>query len=317
MGLEEDIIAAGRRLGFNAVGIAAAGPAQTIDRFRDWLAAGHAANMEYLKRAAVTRADPGRLLPNVRSIIVAAACYPANPDPGRGFSTYARGRDYHLVVRAKLTRLLTFINAGTGAAGKGPAANPGQARVCVDASPLLEREWALRAGIGWRGRQNQVVNPEFGCCFVLGEILTDLDLSPSTPMAGGCGDCRRCVEACPTGALRPDGFLDARRCLSYLTVEHKADIPAGIAGSMGETLFGCDFCTAVCPRNRPGDEHVMPELRGRALPDARTCLQMTEGEFKRQFKDTAVLRTGLPRLRRNAAVAAANARAGMRSSGKA
>jgi epoxyqueuosine reductase len=251
--------------------------------------------MRYLARCGELRADPARLAPGVRSVIAVAARYPVNPRPGSGFSTCARGRDYHLVIRDKLRLLAAALRRHAPLA---------VARLCVDSAPLPEREWALRAGIGWRGRQGQVINADLGACLLLGEILVDAEWPPSPPVPNRCGDCRLCVEACPTGAIRGDGTVDARRCISYLTIEHKGEISADLQPRMGEALFGCDCCTAVCPWNRGGEPWTVPELREkRPLPDAQACLRLTEAEFEERFRDTAVLRTGLARLRRNAAIA--------------
>lgn len=288
------------RLGFCRTGFAALGASRTYERFGDWLACGHAAGMAYLRRHAALRADPRALAPWAKSVIVVAARYPSNPVPGSGISTYARGADYHDVLRAKLGRLAGALRECAG--------RPVRTRICVDSAPLLEREWAVRAGIGWRGRQNSIVNREFGCCLVLGEILVDLALPPAREIPDGCGNCRRCVDACPTGALGEDGFVDARRCRSYLTVEHQGAIPRELQPPLGAALFGCDCCTAVCPWNANGEEAVMPELREppAGTPDAHAILAFSEADFERRFAGTAVCRTGLARLKRNARIALGN-----------
>jgi len=175
---------------------------------------------------------------------------------------------------------------------------------------VLEREWAVRAGIGWLGRQGQVVSREAGCCILLGELMLDVELAPSCPVENMCGDCRLCVESCPTGALSGDGLGDARKCISYLTIEHEGEIDAGLSGKMGQSLFGCDICTAICPWNRHGDGLVMDELRGKHNPSAQECMEMTEESFRGIFKGTAVFRSGLDRLKRNAGIAVKNGGAG-------
>jgi epoxyqueuosine reductase len=284
-------------LGFAAAGVATAGPAETMDRFRSWLASGSAAGMSYLARHDALRADPRTLAPGSRSVIAVAARYPANPDPSDGgFSSLAWGEDYHNVLRRRLRELAEWM---------GRQDQLGTARVCVDSAPLLEREWALRAGIGWRGRQGQVVCPTAGCCVVLGFILVDIELDPTPSVPDRCGDCRLCVEACPTGALQPDGTVDARRCISYWTIEHRGPLPAGIAPLLGGSLFGCDRCTAVCPWNRRGEDLVLPEFRATApRPDVNACAGIAEQEFERIFNGTAVRRIGAEGLLRNAAAAA-------------
>jgi len=297
MSLEAQILLEARRLGFAAAGIATAAPAETIEVFNRWRAAGRAARMDYLSRHAALRADPRRLAPGVRSIIVVAARYPVNSRPGRGFSSYARGRDYHAVLRAKLQELSVFIERH---------AVLSVSRICVDSAPILEREWAVRAGLGWRGKQGQIVSEQAGCCLVLGELLVDLALRPTPGVPNRCGACRLCLDACPTGALGADGLVDARKCLAYLTIEHDGEFPDELRPLLGAALFGCDLCTAVCPWNRAGDELVMPELAARPMPTAEACLAMTDKEFQERFRDTCILRSGPARLRRNAAAVLAN-----------
>ena len=295
--LERQIIAEATRLGFAAVGFATAGPSRTVALLEKWLAAGCAADMDFFHRNLQLRADPRELAPGARSLIVVAARYPVNDQPGRGFAMHARGEDYHAVLREKLEQLARFIRQ----------AKPlSVARICVDSAPVLEREWAVTAGIGWRGKQGQIVNAGLGCCLVLGELLVDSELAPSPPAANQCGDCRLCLDACPTGALAEDGQVDARRCVSYLTIEHKGDIAPDLRPRIGGALFGCDRCTAICPWNRFGKDRIMPELRPDRMPSAEECLSMTEAEFRKRFKPTTVWRTGLARLQRNARLAMAN-----------
>ncbi len=300
MRLEQEIIDHALKLGFATTGIAKAGPSETMEIFNKWIASGNSAGMNYLSRNLDLRADPRNAVPGIKSVIVTAARYPANKQPGKGFSCFARNTDYHTVITTKLTKLAEFI------AGKTPATIT---RACVDSFPILEREWAIRAGIGWRGKQGQIVNPSHGCCILLGILLTDAELSPSGQIAQQCGNCALCVKACPTGAIQSDGTIDARKCLSYLTIEHKEDIPSDIQPLMGEALFGCDFCTAVCPKNPENDTNIMPELRGKEMPDPDQCLAMTQEQFKTRFKNTAVFRTGLVRMQRNAKIAIHNKRA--------
>jgi epoxyqueuosine reductase len=253
--------------------------------------------MDYLKKHKSLRSDPREMAHGAKSAIVVAARYPVSKTPGRGFSSCVGPKDYHDVIRAKLAQLAEFVRQ---------KAVISVARVCVDSAPVLEREWAARAGVGWRGRQGQIVNPDCGCCILLGELLVDLALAPSTPVANQCGDCRKCVDACPTGALCPDGLIDARRCVSYLTIEHKGDFSPEESSAIGQSLFGCDICTAVCPWNSCGDELVMSDLAGGDMPDPEKCLKMTETEFAAQFRNTSVFRTGLDRLKRNASASAKN-----------
>ncbi|MBU0715403.1 MAG: tRNA epoxyqueuosine(34) reductase QueG [Verrucomicrobia bacterium] len=296
------------RLGFAAVGFAAIGPCQTYDRFKNWLNRGYAGGMTYLARHALLRADLRQIMPEARSIIVVAARYPADPTLSP-FSNYCRGRDYHDILRGKLKQLARSLEVQSSI--------PLRSRICVDSAPVLEREWAVRAGLGWIGKQGSLVNPEWGCTLFLGELLVNLELAPSKPKPSKCGTCRRCVEACPTGAIQPDGLIDARRCIAYLTIEHKGEIPEDLHPLIGASLFGCDRCTVVCPFNPVGDTAILPEFSclgrsaaggnpvGTPMPTAEQCLTLSEADFQQRFRGTAVYRSGLACLKRNATVAMA------------
>jgi epoxyqueuosine reductase len=297
MTLQSQIVEEAHALGFVKIGFAAVDHSLAQAELTAWLAKGYGAGMEFLSRHAPVREDPRHIEPRARTVIVAAARYAVNPSPGAGgFSFYASCLDYHEVLRAKLEQLSAFLKQG----------GVFHARICVDSAPLSEREWAVRAGIGWIGRQGQVINPDFGGCLLLGAILTDADLPATMAQADRCGKCRRCVDACPTRAIGEDRLLDARRCISYLTIEHKGEIPVELRPLMGGAIFGCDRCVAVCPWNRFGAASVMPEFRPRPMPSAEECLRMNESEFRARFAHTNVLRTGLERLQRNAAVALGN-----------
>lgn len=283
-------------LGFAAIGFAAAGCCQTCERFKTWLSLGYAGGMTYLARHVLLRADPRLIMPEARSIIVVAARYPAAPQIAP-FSNYCRGRDYHAVLRSRLKRLAQTLAAAVPA--------PLVYRICVDSAPVLERAWAVRAGLGWIGKQGSLVHPEWGCTLFLGELLVNFELAPSLPVPNRCGNCRRCVDACPTGAIQSDGLVDARRCIAYLTIEHKGAIPEELRPFLGASLFGCDRCTSVCPYNRAEVDAILPELNpaGPPLPTAEQCLAMRAADFQKKFRGTAVYRSGLARLQRNAAVA--------------
>jgi epoxyqueuosine reductase len=349
MDLEAFIREEALRLGFCAVGFAAAGPSRSYPRYQDWLARGYAAGMDYLARNAAPRADPALLAPFVKSLIVVAARYPARPR-SEYWSNYALNRDYHEVLRGKLKELAEAI--------RGRISSALQFRICVDSAPLPEREWACRASLGWIGKQGSLVHPEFGCCLFLGALLVNLELKPLPEISNQCGACRLCVEACPIGAIQADGLVDARRCISYLTIEHKGAIPAELQPLVGKSLFGCDRCTSVCPRNRKGarkptpdptssnglrlagipkegngNEIQLPSLEGtgvggvgmedailnefraadKPLPSPQACLALTEAEFARIFAGTAVQRLGLDRLRRNAAIVLENEKSSLDS----
>lgn len=296
-------------LSTGAVSIGAADLSRPVDTgadeaFRAWLADGCHAAMDYLPRHADLRADPRTLLPGARAIIVAAFPYlPAETRPATlpHFALYAYGRDYHKVVRQRLRALARAIEE----------ASPGAVtRITVDTAPVAERYWARRAGVGIIGRNGQLIVDGCGSYCVLGEIITTapdilLTETPVPPTAGAhisCAGCNRCVAACPAGALRGDGTLDARRCLSYLTIEHRGPLPPG-AGRHG-CLYGCDTCQSVCPHNRSAIPSAIADFaprRGILELTADDCLTMTPDEFAERFYGTAVTRAGLEGLRRNAA----------------
>ena len=296
MSLENAILTEARQLGFIATGIATAGPAENLDLFNKWLRDGNSADMAFMERSQHVRTDVRNVMPEVRSIIVAAARYATNKEPGKGFSTYARGMDYHIVIRNKLSLLSDFIKKQPGIS----------TRICVDSVPLFEREWAVRAGIGWRGKQGQIVNPAAGCCLSIGVLLLNIELAPSLPCTNQCGNCRLCMDACPTGAILDDGLIDCRRCIAYLTIEHKGDIPQEFHKTIGKSLFGCDICTAVCPWNVQDNDGIISEFKERQMPNAEEILAMSKEEFTSRFKDSTVFRTGLERLKRNAALVQGN-----------
>ena len=299
MSLESFIYKEALHVGFSAVGFAAAGPCQTFARFQDWLGRGYAAGMHYLERHAELRSNPVLVAPEAKSVIVVAARYPATAQ-SQPFSNYARGRDYHDVLRGKLKQLARSLETHCHV--------PLRARIGVDSAPVLEREWAVRAGLGWIGKQGSLVNPEWGCTLFLGELLVNLELTPSLPMRNKCGACRRCVEACPTGAIQPDGLVDARRCIAYLTIEHKGDIPENLHPLMGASLFGCDRCTGVCPYNRAGVDAVLPAFNAAdtSMPTDEQCLALSDADFQKKFQGMAVYRSGLARLKRNAKIVVSN-----------
>lgn len=306
MSLEQYIRDYAIKLGFGAIGFARVGPSQSSATFRQWLAKGYCAEMHYLKRHASLRSNPRNLAPpatplswQAKSIIVVAARYPSE-DSQSPISNYARGSDYHDVLRVKLEQLSAALDDKTGRTCGG--------RICIDSSPLPEREWAVRAGIGWLGKQGSVVNPELGCCFFLGELLVNIELEPSLELQPQCGDCRLCVNACPMGAILPGNLIDARRCISYLTVEHKGEIAPALAARMGNAVFGCDRCTTICPWNCRGKAPVMDEFNvsPSAVPALDELSALNQGGFKKKFRGTPLERIGLERFSRNVKVALAN-----------
>ena len=295
MSMEAFIMERAASLGFAAAGIARAGASRSWPRYRQWLDAGMHAGMSYLARRARERETPAALLPGARSVLAVAARYPSRGG-SRWYSSYAQGLDYHEALGLRLRALADDIAKRAG--------RPVRSRVCVDTAPLLEREWAVRAGLGWLGRQNSLVVPGAGCCVFIGALLLDMELEASPERPSQCGDCRLCVDACPAGALRHDGFLDARLCRSYLSIEHAGALPAGPGGGLAGTVYGCDACTAVCPWNRQGENLALSEFNPvPELPDPGQIIALSAGGFERVFAGTPIRRIGLGRLRRNALAA--------------
>lgn len=297
---EEAITNEAHRLGFADLGFAESGDAVGSDAFAAWLADGNAGGMDYLRRHEPLRRNPDQITPAAKTIIAVVARYPVNPTPtAGGFCILARIPDYHDILRQKLRQLSEVIKACTTAT---------TTRICIDSAPLPEREWAIRAGLGWQGRQGQLVSPVAGTCTALGFVLTDATLTPSVPIDNRCDDCRLCLDSCPSGAIRQAPQVDARRCISYLTIEHRGEIAADYQPAMGQALFGCDICTSVCPWNQSATAEVMPEFANpdQSMPDANALETMSPAAFTARFRGTTVKRSGLERLKRNAAICLKN-----------
>jgi epoxyqueuosine reductase len=295
-----------RALGFELVGIAPAQPPPHAESFLHWLAQGYAGAMEYLERTAHLRVNPAELLPDARSAVVVGLNYaPAElPETDYRIARYALGDDYHQVIRAKLETLLSAIQA---------VAPDVWGRICVDSAPVLERDLAWLAGLGWYGKNTCLINTQRGSYFFLGVLLLTLELEYDTPAEGGCGTCRLCLDACPTGALTEPYVLDARKCISYLTIELRDSIPESYRAPMGEWLFGCDICQEVCPFNRPRAHQPLraqptqePRLKPRPLPRLHDILTMDESQFAEQFRGSAIKRAKWRGLIRNALIVAGN-----------
>jgi len=302
-------------LGFDLVGITSAEPSVFAEEYRDWIASGYAGEMEYLKRNLDRRLDPRELLPDAKSILVVGMnYYTRDPDPTVDgdnsvdqkdraiFARYARGDDYHDVMTARLRTLLAMLKeqAGEGADG----------RVYVDAGPVLEREVARRAGLGWFGKNTMLINTRRGSYFFLGEIVTNVALEPDTPAVGSCGSCTRCIDACPTDAFVAPSRLDARRCISYLTIELKGPIPDEFhpaPSAAGNRIYGCDICQEVCPfcitRSTPTSEPAFQPRDITVNSKVTDLLYLTDEEFREKFKGSPVKRAKRRGLLRNAAAA--------------
>ena len=256
-----------------------------------WIESGCHAGMDYMARNRDVRTTPALLLPGARSMICCAFAYEPQR-PGAVIAAYALGTDYHEVIRSRLGAVARAMEEATGCA----------TRVCVDTAPLRERYWASKCGVGFRGLNGHLIVPGKGSYMLLGEILTTAPL-PSTPaLDRDCGLCRRCVAACPAGALRPDGTVDARRCLSYLTIEHRGALPEGT--DLHGRLYGCDACAMACPHNACSTApETLPELRPRAAVAALTAREaavMTQEQFSAIFTHSAIKRAKLAGLQRNA-----------------
>ena len=305
-----------RSLGFELVGIAPAGEADGFAHLQDWLAHGYAGEMEYMQRHAQARGHPDSILPTVRSVVMVGITYNAAPPPhprplspggergemlGR-IARYAGGLDYHDVLRAKLKTLLAWIEAES----------PGtRGRAVIDTAPLLERDFARRAGLGWFGKNTMLIDKKLGSYFFLGALLLDLPLQADEPFATAhCGSCTRCLDACPTDAFVGPYQLDARRCISYLTIELRGPIAEDLRKDMGDWVFGCDVCQEVCPWNRKAplgqDASLQPSVTGLQV-DLLELLSLGEEGFRARFRHTPLWRSQRAGLLRNAAIALGNA----------
>jgi len=294
--------------------VARAEPLVEAEWFLEWGRAGLAGEMKYLTgRRAVLRSDPRTLLASARSVICVGKLYnPGNPDPAAlrdperaCVSRYAWGEDYHAVMRAGLLRLKNRL-ASECSRGL-------EARIAVDTAPLLERALARRAGLGWIGRNTCLINQRYGSWFFLGELLVSWDIEPDAPPPERCGNCMRCVQACPTRAIIPTGrsqpawTVDARRCLAYLTIELRAAVPENLRAAVGRRVFGCDICQEVCPWNRRAPLTDEPAFAPRfASPRLAELAELSECDFRRRFARSAVRRAGWRGLLRNVAVALGN-----------
>ncbi len=306
-------------LGFSQIGVADADLTTAEPGLLAWLEAGFAGSMDYMRRHGLRRARPAELVPGTVRVVTARMDYlprDAEPDwverewaaladPSRGqVSLYARGRDYHKVLRRRLQQLADRLAQAVGPFGH---------RVFVDSAPVLEVELATRSGLGWRGKHTLALSRDAGSMFFLGEIFVDLPLPTTPPVTAHCGECRACLDACPTGAIVAPGRLDARRCISYLTIEHAGPIPSALRPALGNRVYGCDDCQLVCPWNKYAQRSPLPDFDAREPVTDRTLVELwdrtasAEDAFDRATQGSAIRRIGLERWRRNLAVAMGNA----------
>lgn len=289
-------------IGFDACGFARAEPVEqwAVEQYDRWIELGKNDCMDYAARYRDVRNDPRLLLEggNAATIISVALNYlPATRQPASApqFALYAYGTDYHMVMKQRLSRLATFIEHATGCTS----------RPCTDTAPIRERYWAMRAGIGFVGRNNTLIIPGRGSFFFLGEMVTTLSLEPDAPCHMSCGDCMRCEQACPGGALHGGMALDARRCLSCQLIERRGELPSWVADAVGNRVYGCDTCQLVCPHNRQASPTAIAEF---APSDTflsinrETLTNLTPSQFRHIFGHSAVRRTRLEGLKRNIAL---------------
>ncbi|GIX46302.1 MAG: epoxyqueuosine reductase [Candidatus Tectimicrobiota bacterium] len=306
--LTERLKAHALALGFDLVGVAPVQESPELAFFERWLEAGYAGEMHYLQRSRARRLDPRQVLPEVQSIVVCGLNYDTDapysteqPDPCRGWiARYAWGKDYHQVVLDKLQQLEAFLHQLVPTARSKPY---------VDTGPVVERVHAKYAGLGWFGKNTCLLNTRLGSWFFLGELLVSIPLEYDRPTPDHCGTCRRCLDACPTQAFPAPYVLDARRCISYLTIELKGAIPEALRPLMGNHVFGCDICQDVCPWNRKRRFTREPELQPRPAqhhPPLAELAQLTPEAFRQRFRGTALERAKRRGLLRNVCVAMGN-----------
>jgi epoxyqueuosine reductase len=304
----ERIKARARELGFDLCGVAPVDHFPELNFLPEWLARGYAGDMDYMSRSADKRADVRNVVDGARSVIVTGTIY--NPDQGgpdrlrpaeADIARYARGDDYHDILKARLDALLAWMRE--------QSPDSFEARAYVDTGPVQERAYAQYAGLGWIGKNTCVINPELGSFFFLAEIITTLALEPDTQALEQCGSCRRCLDACPTGALVDAGVMDSTRCISYLTIELRGAIPVDLRPAIGNHVYGCDICQDVCPYNQPAEtstDRAWQARDGLNLPRLVDLWNRSDDELRRLLKGSPIKRAKITGLRRNIAVAIGN-----------
>ena len=306
---DPDIISGGVKQLATALGLAdcriavLTGPAPHADGFQAWLDAGHHGSMDWMARTPERRKDPREVLVGARSIITVALNYyqesPPRPAAGQGqIARYAWGDDYHALLDAKLKDLCHYLETWGGTQ-----------KLYADTGPVLERDWASAAGLGWNGKSTVQIHPRLGCYFFLAEILTSLPLTPDLPMADHCGKCTRCIDACPTQAITGPRTMDARRCVSYLTIEHKGSIPLEFRKAIGDRIYGCDDCLDACPWNRfaqTSHEAAFQARQSVFAKSLRDFLSLSEDDFRTLFAKSPIKRIKRHAFLRNVCIALGN-----------
>lgn len=298
-----------REEGFAAVGVTTPGAmaAETAPALAGFIAKGRHGDMGWMAERMGWRGDPTALWPEARSVVMLAENYAPDDDPldalarpdRAAISVYARGRDYHDLVKKRLKRLGRWLVESHG----------GEIKVFVDTAPVMEKPLAEAAGVGWRGKHTNLVSRDLGSWFFLGAVFTTLEIEPDAPETDHCGACRRCLDICPTAAFPAVGELDARRCISYLTIEHHGPIPAEFRAPMGNRIYGCDDCLAICPWNKFAEASAQQKLWARAelkLPDLQELAALDDTAFREVFSGSPVKRTGRNRMLRNVLIAIGN-----------
>ncbi len=295
------IVRLAQEVGFDVCRVVRCGPPPHANEFESWIDEGAHGEMDYMRRGAEKRRNPQLVLPGARSVVVLAMNYfqgdAAAAKEGR-IARYARGDDYHDVIEAKLRKIDMFLRELGG-----------EQKCYVDTGPVLERDFAAEAGIGWHGKSTMLINEKLGTWFFLAEILTTLELEPDAPARDRCGTCMRCIDACPTGAITAPHKLDARKCISYLTIEHKSSIPLEQRPLIGDRIFGCDDCLEACPWNRFAQvsrESAFAARRSTTAFTLRDYLRLTDAEFRNLFRNSPIKRIKRRGFLRNVCVALGN-----------
>jgi epoxyqueuosine reductase len=287
-----------QRLGFSFTGIAKAEfLGEEAPRLEQWLRSGMQGEMSYMERNFDKRLDPRLLVDGAKSVVTLLMNYfpeqEIHQDSDAKISRYAYGKDYHIVIKEKLKELLNSIRENIGEV---------YGRVFTDSAPVLERAWAVKSGVGWMGKNTNLINPQAGSYFFIAELIIDLELEPDAPIKDYCGTCTRCIDACPTDAIIKPYVVDGSKCISYFTIELKDQIPQTMKGKFNNWVFGCDICQEVCPWNRFSKPTAVSEFKPKTElqeQNRQSWTEMTEEVFEKVFADSPISRTGLQGMKRN------------------
>ncbi|MHC4558544.1 MAG: tRNA epoxyqueuosine(34) reductase QueG [Planctomycetota bacterium] len=312
MSLAQEIKLKAIELGFDLAGVTDASTIELeqAEFLTTWLRSGFAGQMDYMHKNLQKRIDPAQLLENAESVIIVGLNYtppkqklkpPDSTVPTGRVANYAQYEDYHPFIKKRLRRLIDFMGSTTNRRHK--------FRICVDSAPLAERALAVRAGLGFIGKNHMLINTKLGCQIFLGEVITNLKLEPDEPTAVNCSNCNECIDACPTGALRTDGQFDANKCINYLTIEYKGQIPPVLTKKIDTRLFGCDECILACPYQKDAPACKNKQFKfynERVALNLQEILSLSADSFEAQFADSPIKRLGLEGLKRNALICLAN-----------